>query len=75
MTVPGDVRKSVPGIARAMAGQFSSTAQDLMRGKPSEIDHLNGYVVRKGEALGVPTPVNRVLHSLVKLLESKAPAS
>ena len=71
VTVPGDVRASVPGIARAMAGQYSSTAQDLMRGKPSEIDHLNGYIVRKGEALGVPTPVNRVLHSLVRLLESK----
>ena len=70
--VPGDVRASVPGIARAMKEQFSSTAQDLMRGKPTEIDHLNGYVVRKGAALGVPTPVNRVLHSLVKLLESKA---
>ena len=70
--VPGDVRASVPGIARAMKEQFSSTAQDLMRGKPTEIDHLNGYVVRKGAALRVPTPVNRVLHSLVKLLESKA---
>ena len=74
VTVPGDVRASVPGIARAMAGQYSSTAQDLMRGKPSEIDHLNGYIVRKGEALGVPTPANRVLHSLVRLLESKPAA-
>jgi 2-dehydropantoate 2-reductase len=70
VTVPADVRQSVPGIARAMPGQYSSTAQDLMRGKPSEIDHLNGYVVRKGSSLGIPTPVNRVLHTLVKLLES-----
>ena len=68
--VPGDVRVSVPGIAGAMKEQFSSTAQDLMRGKPTEIDHLNGYVVRKGAALGVATPVNRTLHALVKLLES-----
>jgi len=30
--------------------------------------------VRKGESLGIATPVNRVLHSLVKLLESKAPS-
>ena len=52
--------------------QFSSTAQDLARGKRSEIDHLNGYVLRKGEALGVPTPVNRVLHTQVKLLEARA---
>ena len=36
-----------------------------------EIDHLNGYVVGSGKALGIPTPVNRVLHTLVKLLESK----
>ena len=56
-------------IAEAMPTQFSSTAQDLARGKPTEIDHLNGYVVRRGEALGVPTPANRALHALVKLLE------
>jgi 2-dehydropantoate 2-reductase len=70
VTVPGDLRQSVPGLAQAMAGQFSSTAQDLMRGKPSEIDHLNGYVVRKGSSHGVPTPANRVLHTVVKLLEA-----
>src|SRR6266566_4101078 len=58
-------------IAETMPGQFSSTAQDLARGKPTEIDHLNGFVVRKGEALGVPTPANRVLLALVKLLEKR----
>lgn len=58
-------------IADAMPTQFSSTAQDLARGKPTEIDHLNGYVVRRGEALGVPTPANRALYALTKLLESK----
>ena len=58
-------------IAEAMPTQYSSTAQDLARGKPTEIDHLNGYVLRRGEALGMRTPVNRALHALVKLLESK----
>ena len=56
-------------IAETMPTQFSSTAQDLARGKPTEIDHLNGYVVRKGAALGISTPANQVLHALVKLLE------
>ena len=65
---------AVQRIAQTMPTQFSSTAQDLMRGKPSEIDHLNGYVVRRGTALGVATPVNRVLHALVKLLDAPAPA-
>jgi 2-dehydropantoate 2-reductase len=72
VTVPGDLRKSVPALALGMPAQYSSTAQDLMRGKPSEIDHLNGYVVQRGLALGVQTPVNRVLHTLVKMLETKA---
>ena len=72
VSVAGDVRKAVPNLARGMPAQYSSTAQDLMRGKPSEIDHLNGYVVRLGESLGVKTPVNRVLLALVKLLESGA---
>jgi 2-dehydropantoate 2-reductase len=69
--LPKDLYVSVMKIAETMAGQFSSTAQDLSRGKPTEIEHLNGLVVRKGEALGVPTPANRVLLALVKALESR----
>jgi 2-dehydropantoate 2-reductase len=70
--VPGDLYQAVPRIAATMPGQFSSTAQDLARRKPTEIDHLNGLVVRKGEALGVPTPTNRLLVALVRLLEAKS---
>ena len=58
-------------IAEWMPTQYSSTAQDLQRGRPTEIDHLNGFVVRRGEALGVPVAANRVLYALVKLIESK----
>jgi len=56
-------------LGEAMSGATSSTAQDLARGKRTEIDSLNGYVARRGAELGVPTPVNRTLHALVKLLE------
>jgi 2-dehydropantoate 2-reductase len=69
--VPGDMHDAVRQIAQSMPGQLSSTAQDLARGRKSEIDHLNGVVLRKGEALGVRTPANRVLLALVKLLESR----
>jgi 2-dehydropantoate 2-reductase len=71
VTLPGDVDAAVRKIAETMAGQYSSTAQDLARGKRSEIDHLNGLIVRRGEALGVATPANRLLHVIVKLIESK----
>ncbi len=57
-------------IAPAMPAQLSSTAQDMARGKRSEIDHLNGYVARRGAELGIATPVNQTLHALVKLVES-----
>jgi 2-dehydropantoate 2-reductase len=60
---------AVDRIAASMPGQFSSTAQDLARGKHSEIDHLNGFVARRGEALGMATPANQALHALVKLIE------
>ena len=71
VTMAPDMLANVYKIAEAMPTQYSSTAQDLARGKPTEIDHLNGFVVRRGEALGVPTPANRVLHSLVKLIEAR----
>ena len=70
--VPGDMHQAVPRIAETMPGQSSSTAQDLSRGKPTEIDHLNGVVVRKGQALGVATPANALLVALVKVLERKS---
>jgi 2-dehydropantoate 2-reductase len=57
-------------VADAMGGQYSSTAQDVLRGKPTEIDSLNGYVAARGAALGIDTPVNRTLHALVKLREA-----
>jgi 2-dehydropantoate 2-reductase len=62
---------STERIAQSMATQRSSTAQDMARRKRSEIDHLNGYVMRRGAELGVPTPVNQTLHALVKLVESR----
>ncbi|MBP7329259.1 MAG: ketopantoate reductase family protein [Alicycliphilus sp.] len=68
----GDVHAAVRGIAQSMPGQLSSTAQDLARGRPSEIEHLNGYVVRRGAALGLATPVNRALLVLVRMLQAKS---
>jgi 2-dehydropantoate 2-reductase len=69
--LPGDIELAVRRIAETMPAQTSSTAQDLARGKRSEIDHLNGLIVRRGEALGVAVPANRLLHSLVRLIEDK----
>jgi 2-dehydropantoate 2-reductase len=71
VTIPGDSLSAVLGLAASMPSQFSSTAQDLARGKRTEIDHLNGYIVRTGRELGIPVPVNRSLTAMVKLMEAK----
>ena len=66
---------AMAAIATTMPGQRSSTAQDMARGRPTEIDHLNGFVVRRGAELGVPTPLNQALHALVKLVDVNRDAS
>jgi len=72
VVVPGDSRENVKQIARTMAEQTSSTAQDLARSKRSEIEFLNGYVNRQGILHHVPTPVNHALTSIVKMLEKSS---
>jgi 2-dehydropantoate 2-reductase len=56
-------------LGESMRAARSSTAQDIDRGRPTEIDSLNGFIARRGAALGIPTPVNDTLSALVKLRE------
>jgi 2-dehydropantoate 2-reductase len=67
--LPENIIDAVIKLADAMPQTISSTAQDILNGRRTEIDHLNGFVVRQGEALGIATPVNRTLNALMKLLE------
>ena len=66
-----ELMAAVLKLGDVMSNATSSTAQDLARGKPTEIDSLNGYIARRGVELGIPTPVNSTLHALVKLLEAE----
>ena len=69
VALPGDLLGKTLGLVASMPLQQSSTSQDLARGKPSEIDFLNGFIVRKGKELGIPTPTNQALQVMVKLAE------
>ncbi|MBV9347081.1 MAG: 2-dehydropantoate 2-reductase [Pseudolabrys sp.] len=68
--IPDNVPRDMFKLADVMPTQVSSTAQDLAKGKPTEIDFLNGYVAREGAAAGIATPLNRALTALVKLREN-----
>lgn len=59
-------------VVRLTAHNRSSMLQDRQRGAPTEIDVICGAVVRAGMKFGVATPVNRLLHALVKALEDQA---
>jgi 2-dehydropantoate 2-reductase len=58
----------VEANCRNNATNKMSMLQDVERGAPTEIDYINGAVVREGEAVGVPTPINWALTRLVKAL-------
>lgn len=70
VTLPyADPVDKVLAIAVATAENRSSMLQDLSGGRTTEIDAINGAVVREGFRRGIPTPVNRTLTMLVKTLE------
>lgn len=70
ITLPDDIAEQALSLTRSMPNQLSSTAQDLAAGKPSEIGHINGEIARRGKTLGIPTPLNQALATLVALRES-----
>jgi 2-dehydropantoate 2-reductase len=51
----------------------TSMRQDVLAGRPTEIDHLNGFVAARGRELGAPTPLNNEVVRLVHLLEDGNP--
>jgi len=62
--------EKVESVCRATAANVSSMLQDISRKKRTEIDFINGAIVREGKKLGIPTPVNSALTGLVKTIES-----
>ena len=57
-------------VCRLTGSNRASMLQDVLRGQATEIDVINGAIVRIGEALGIPTPHNRLLTNLVKAFEN-----
>src|SRR5919197_73881 len=50
---------------------IASMRQDLLKGKPTEIDHMNGAVVELGQRLGIECPVNAALVTMIKAMERR----
>jgi 2-dehydropantoate 2-reductase len=64
-----DMLQAAYDLAEKNANSFSSMVQDMFKGKKTEIDFISGAVVREGQKIGIPTPVNQTMCYLVKALE------
>jgi len=64
-----DPIQKVESVCKATARNVSSMLQDVLNSKRTEIDYINGAIMRHGKALGIATPVNEVLINLVKTIE------
>ncbi|MBI5873461.1 MAG: 2-dehydropantoate 2-reductase [Candidatus Omnitrophica bacterium] len=58
-------------VCEATAANVSSMLSDVLKKKKTEIDFLNGVIVRQGESLGIRTPVNALLVDLIETIESR----
>jgi 2-dehydropantoate 2-reductase len=56
-------------VCRLTAANIASMLQDVLKQKQTEIDYINGAIVREGARLGIPTPVNQTLTALVQALQ------
>jgi len=65
-----DPLAKVEAVCEATAGNISSMLQDVLRKKRTEIDFINGVIVRLGQELAIPVPVNSLLVDLVKTIEA-----
>ncbi len=71
---PAQVRAMVDAAFAGHRGHKPSMLQDVLTGRPTEIDSINGAVVAAGDALGVRTPATRILCDIVRMIDQGAAA-
>ncbi|KAE8543521.1 hypothetical protein D1P53_000236 [Cryptococcus gattii VGV] len=64
------LRQHLRHIVTSNADNTTSMAVDIREKRLTEMDYINGYVVRLGKKMGLETPVNEMLYNMVKFIES-----
>ena len=62
-------KKKVIDVCKATAGNMASMLQDILNQRKTEVEYINGAIVRQGKATGIPTPVNHTITCLVEALQ------
>lgn len=63
---PGVLTEHVYSVGELTAQNISSMRQDMLAGRKTEIDYINGYVVNQGKRLGVDCPINAKIVEMIK---------
>ena len=71
--LPPDMSERVVKATQEIRDIHTSMFDDWKAGRRTEIDYLNGYIVKKGRELGIPTPVNEALTAMIKTITEKEP--
>ena len=69
--LPLDMPERVVKATQEIRDIHTSMYDDWKAGRRTEIDYLNGFIVRKGRDLGIPTPVNEALTAMIKTITEK----
>ena len=68
-----EIKEKVEGLiidgGKTIGTGRPSLAQDLLKGRSTEVDYLNGYIVNKGKQVNIPTPVNESIVELTREIE------
>ncbi len=74
ITITADPLAETFSVCEKTKENISSMLQDIRNKRPTEIEAINGYIVREGVELGIPTPVNRELVRQVREIEQSRQA-
>jgi 2-dehydropantoate 2-reductase len=69
--LPSDMADRVVKWTQEIRDIHTSMYDDWKAGRPTEIDYLNGFIVRQGREFGIPTPVNQSLTALITVITAK----
>lgn len=68
---PPGAARAAREVAKRTAENCSSMLQDVLRQAPTEVDAINGAILREGMRLGIPTPINKAIWQLMRELVGK----
>ncbi|WWD06722.1 hypothetical protein V865_004817 [Kwoniella europaea PYCC6329] len=66
-----NLKKTVYDTIEATSLNTTSMAVDIREKRKTEIDYINGYLVKIGEALGCKTDINRMICDMIKFIEEE----